>query len=174
MENYGTIWVCVDCMLHHANGECGNCYEGHGEEPLNKIDGDFHVVMGMAYEEHSCGRELHAAYRAGDGEPPPDADLECDCETNTYSTSQCEGCGSYLHGERHAMTLFKETERTYKVIRHFYHSNRKFTVKTGLTLKEAQEHCNDPETSSSTCTSPAGKRRTRRSGPWFDGWTEEK
>lgn len=162
MENYGTIWVCVDCMLHHANGECGNCHEGHDEEPLNRIDGDFHVAMGMAWGEHDCEPDEQTG------------ECECDCEMNTYSTSQCEGCGSYLHGERHAMTLLKETERTYKVIRHFYHSNRKFTIKTGLTLKEAQEHCNDPETSSSTCTSPAGKRRTRRSGPWFDGWTEEK
>lgn len=27
MENYGTIWVCQDCMLHHANGECGGCHD---------------------------------------------------------------------------------------------------------------------------------------------------
>lgn len=62
---------------------------------------------------------------------------------------------------------------TYKVIRFFRDSSRRVTVKTGLTLEEAQAHCGDPETSSSTCTSANGKRRTRRSGPWFDGWTEE-
>lgn len=62
---------------------------------------------------------------------------------------------------------------TYKVIRFFEDSGRRSTVKTGLTLALAQAHCKDPETSSSTCTSPAGKRRTRRSGRWFDGWTEE-
>ena len=97
MENYGTIWVCQDCMLHHANGECGGCHYGHDEEPLSSISDGFHVAMGMAAEEHSedCG------YRH-------DGLSECDCETNTYSTSQCEGCGSYLHGERHAMTLFKD------------------------------------------------------------------
>jgi hypothetical protein len=94
-ENYGTIWVCVDCILHHANGECGSCHDdehGHDEEPLSTIGDGFHVAMGMAREEHF--------------ETEPDDD--CDCETNTYSTSQCEGCGSYLHGERHAMTLLKE------------------------------------------------------------------
>lgn len=63
--------------------------------------------------------------------------------------------------------------KTYKVIRFFRDSGRKRTIKTGLTQELAQAHCNDPETSSSTCTSPAGKRRTRRSGPWFDGWTED-
>ena len=62
---------------------------------------------------------------------------------------------------------------TYKVIRFFRDSSRRVTVKTGLTLEEAQAHCGDPETSSSTCTSANGKRRTQRSGPWFDGWTEE-
>lgn len=64
-------------------------------------------------------------------------------------------------------------EKTYKVIRHFQDSGRKFIIKTGLTLELAQAHCSDPETSSSTCTKEAGKRRTRRSGPWFDGYTAE-
>jgi hypothetical protein len=98
-ENYGTIWVCQDCMLHHANGECGSCHDddhGHDKEPLSSIGGGFHVAMGMARDEHECNDDENGIeYR------------ECDCETNTFSTSQCEGCGSYLHGERHAMTLFK-------------------------------------------------------------------
>lgn len=70
-----TLWVCVDCMLHHANGECGGCHEGHDEEPLSSIEHPNRLAM-------------------GDDEPDP------------YSTSQCEGCGSYLHGERHKMALF--------------------------------------------------------------------
>lgn len=64
-------------------------------------------------------------------------------------------------------------EKTYKVIRTFHESGRKFTIKTGLTLALAQAHCDDPETSYSTCTSENGKRRTRRSGPWFDWYTAE-
>lgn len=60
----------------------------------------------------------------------------------------------------------------YKVIRHFFNSNRKVTVATGLTLEQAQAHCRDPETSSSTCTKAAGKRRTKLYGKWFDGYTE--
>jgi len=62
---------------------------------------------------------------------------------------------------------------TYKVVRFFFESRRNITIKRGLTLEEAKEHCSDPETSSSTCTKAAGKRRTRLYGPWFDGYTME-
>lgn len=60
----------------------------------------------------------------------------------------------------------------YKIIRHFYISNRKMTVKTGLTLEQAQKHCSDPETSSRTCTKASARKRSRRYGAWFDGYTE--
>jgi hypothetical protein len=63
---------------------------------------------------------------------------------------------------------------TYEIVR-FYENpeepNR--VLKRGLTLKEAQEHCNDPETSYSTCTKPYAVRRTRLHGRWFDGYREE-
>ena len=59
----------------------------------------------------------------------------------------------------------------YKIIR-FYFNGGSRTIKTGLTLEEARAHCNDPETSSSTCTRPDRKRITRRNGPWFDGYEE--
>ena len=70
----------------------------------------------------------------------------------------------------------------YKIVRHYYgkpahgesgHLNsHKRTIETGLTLEEAQAHCNDPETSSKTCTSAAKRRITRQHGEWFDGYTE--
>jgi len=62
---------------------------------------------------------------------------------------------------------------TYKVIRFYRDRYGKRTIKTGLTLEQAQSHCEDTETSSSTCTKAAGAARTRRMGPWFDGYDEE-
>ena len=59
----------------------------------------------------------------------------------------------------------------YNIVRFFADPNKPArVVKRGVTLEEAQEHCNDPETSSRTCTSATGKARTRKHGPWFDGW----
>lgn len=61
---------------------------------------------------------------------------------------------------------------TYKIVRGYFHGGRR-TIKTGLTLEEAQEHCSNPETSSRTATSATARRRTAERGPWFDGYTEE-
>ena len=63
---------------------------------------------------------------------------------------------------------------SYKIVRYFQRdSNATETIVRGLTLEQAQAHCQDPETSSSTATSPEAEERTRDKGPWFDGYREE-
>jgi hypothetical protein len=57
---------------------------------------------------------------------------------------------------------------TYKIVR-FYLNGGKRTLRRGLTLAQAQAHCRNPETSSRT----AKRARSRRAGPWFDGYTGE-
>lgn len=94
---YVTQWVCGNCLAHHANGECGDCHGDHGHDapPLGSIGPAFRLAMGMDNDEHECNDDENGIEYG-----------ECDCETRNYSTSQCDGCGTYLHGERHAMTLF--------------------------------------------------------------------
>ena len=63
---------------------------------------------------------------------------------------------------------------TYKIVR--FYSDPKFEkeiVRTGLSLEEAQAHCNDPETSYLTATSSEAEYLTALRGPWFDGFTSE-
>jgi hypothetical protein len=74
----------------------------------------------------------------------------------------------------HRMIQRRVPNRThYKVVRLYRDSPRRETIfSTGLTLKQAQEHCRDPETSSSTCTNAAGISRTAKHGPWFDSYSE--
>lgn len=73
----------------------------------------------------------------------------------------------------HARELYTSTHRTYRIVRHYFRNGHR-TIATGLSLKWAQAHCQNPETSSNTATSGAAKARTRRHGPWFDGYEEEK
>jgi hypothetical protein len=60
-------------------------------------------------------------------------------------------------------------EPAYRIVR-CYRDKPKRIMERGVTLAEAQAHCSDPETSSSTCTKPAAKAVTRRNGPWFDAY----
>lgn len=61
---------------------------------------------------------------------------------------------------------------TYKIVRHYLNRGKR-TVARGLSLEQAQRHCNNPETSSTRCTSKAARARTRKYGPWFDGYYRE-
>lgn len=61
----------------------------------------------------------------------------------------------------------------YKIVRMYFNDSIPTrTIQTGLTLEQAQAHCNDPETSSSTAKSYRARKRTERLGPWFDGYQE--
>lgn len=60
---------------------------------------------------------------------------------------------------------------TYRIVRRFFTGVREIIAES-LSLEDAQAHCSDPETSSSTCTSEEGMARARF-GPWFDSYEEE-
>lgn len=64
-------------------------------------------------------------------------------------------------------------ETTYKIVRMFFEGIAEETIKSGLTLEEAKEHCSDLETSSSTCSSVQAIARTLEKGDWFDGYESE-
>jgi hypothetical protein len=68
-----------------------------------------------------------------------------------------------------------EQRKRYNIRRlYFNRPGRGRIIARGLTLEEAQAHCSDPETSSSTCTRGAGRARTRRMGAWFDSYEDQR
>ena len=67
----------------------------------------------------------------------------------------------------------REHGRVYRIVRFYKDGGTPRTIRNLVTLKEAQGHCGDPETSSRTCTSAQGRRRTHRIGDWFDGYRED-
>jgi hypothetical protein len=61
----------------------------------------------------------------------------------------------------------------YRVVRFYFDAGiRRRIIETGLTLAQAQAHCSDPETSSSTAKGKVAKARTRAVGKWFDGYED--
>jgi hypothetical protein len=61
----------------------------------------------------------------------------------------------------------------FQIIRYHQDSDiESIVLKTVGTLEQAQEHCNDPETSSRTCREPAACDYTEIYGSWFDGYRE--
>lgn len=89
---YRVLWVCTCCLMAHAADGCGEC-DHDDREPLNKIEPPFTVTLGMLASEHH--------------EQCPRSDSrDCDCERLGFSWSSCDGCGSPLGGDRHAMTLW--------------------------------------------------------------------
>lgn len=90
---HSQVWVCQDCMLIHANGEC--THDESQPEPWALWDlSEAEIAMGG---EHSVNCDRSDSY-------------DCDCETIGFSTSQCAGCGSYLAGERYAFTVFEKDQ----------------------------------------------------------------
>lgn len=88
----GTIWVCGDCMYCATYGEFGERSEDL-PVPLSALSDGESLTLGMGSQDHVCGQEFSTRER--------------DCEINTFSTSACDGCGDWHHGERHAMTLWR-------------------------------------------------------------------
>lgn len=61
---------------------------------------------------------------------------------------------------------------TYKIVRQYYKGGSR-CIRKGLTLEQAQAHCNDPETASKTATSIKAKRAEARGDGWFDSFYRE-
>ena len=66
--------------------------------------------------------------------------------------------------------------KTYRVVRMYFNkpTQPKKVLKRGLTLEEAQKHCKNRETSSSTSSHAATRRAHKQGRMWFDGYEEEK
>jgi hypothetical protein len=63
--------------------------------------------------------------------------------------------------------------KTYRVIRMYFSDEPTKVLARGKTLEQVQRWCSDPDTSSSTTQSVAGKAHTAKHGAWFDGYEEE-
>jgi len=64
-----------------------------------------------------------------------------------------------------AWSVLKDDGKRYKIVRNYFSNNKtNRTIKSGLTLDEAQAHCRDPATSNADAPNPEDR--------WFDGYEE--
>jgi hypothetical protein len=89
-----TEWVCVDCIIALANDDWPDPIPDPKPLALYKAND---------IEAHPGG-EHHADCPSHD--PLNDHGCTLDCETDDFSTSVCDGCGSKLAGSRHAVTIW--------------------------------------------------------------------
>jgi hypothetical protein len=93
--------------------------------------------------------------------------------SNTENVKVVDSKGRVLYVGPRDGYVHSEPPARYNIVRMYRDAGiRRRIIKRGVTLEEAQRHCQDPETSSSTCTKSAGRQRTRRMGAWFDGYEE--
>ena len=102
-------WACVDCLMEIANGESpADLSEDEiaaRDAEISARNAGYRITLGLPREQHSCTEDFggKVAYEVG---------AECDCETNEFSWSACDVCGSNLGGERHAVSFWKITDLT--------------------------------------------------------------
>jgi hypothetical protein len=97
---YSTIHVCVDChtVYHHAEDNPdrpADLPETWSDVPADRFD----VTDGILREAHHATCSNRCPHTAGV--------VECDCAHDGFSSSSCDGCGSWLAGERFAYTLWE-------------------------------------------------------------------
>lgn len=71
------------------------------------------------------------------------------------------------------------TEQLYRIVRNYENGRKSRVMRKDLTLEQAREHCEDPETSSRTATKACNGNEARierwhqEQKHWFDGFQEQ-
>ena len=92
--------LCLDCTLHHANDECGNCaWCSDGDDysnplPLSALTPEQRHNLALGAHEHqdNCTEE--------------DRREGCDCGRTEFWTFTCGGCGLYTAGNCYDAVVF--------------------------------------------------------------------
>jgi hypothetical protein len=60
----------------------------------------------------------------------------------------------------------------YMIVRFYMSGEPEKVIRKNVSLAEAQAHCNNPETTSTTATCARSAKITAAHGEWFDGYRE--
>lgn len=93
--------ICVDCLMLTANGEMPpDLTESQCHNYVRAIEShpNYGAEMTLGHLHDSPDAQCwHAGEECGD---------DCECERTTFSSRECDVCGSDLAGERHDVTFW--------------------------------------------------------------------
>lgn len=96
--------VCIDCTMVLVNGDGSGNDPEWDEAEFDRVCEKYDITPG---HPHGLTRWFDDCPHT---EVPCPDDADCDCERNTFSTSQCAACGTYLHGERQDFLFIERSD----------------------------------------------------------------
>jgi hypothetical protein len=107
MNIIGEIEVCTDCMLtDQQGGDYDNTPEQGQPEPWALMSGRYNagqLVMGTEHHNESCHLNPENTENT---DYMSYYDQSRECGHDDFSSARCEGCGTYLAGERFSYVIF--------------------------------------------------------------------
>jgi len=102
MDIFSRGWCCSDCLFLFANGETPPELDEEATAAwLAEIDRKAEgltICLGGEHDE-DCPNMTDGQWTG---------ETDCSCETQEFSWSSCDACGSHLGGSRHAVTYFEK------------------------------------------------------------------
>jgi hypothetical protein len=96
--------VCDDCQSVLVNGDSSGNDRDWDEAEFARVVRAYEITPG-----HPCNLTEWFTECSHAGTPCPD-DADCDCQDREFSTSQCDGCGTWMHGSRHDFTFVSRSD----------------------------------------------------------------
>lgn len=98
--------VCIDCTMVLVNGDGSGKDPKWDEAEFDRVCQKYEITPGHPHNLPQWDSEIGCAHA---GAPCPD-DADCDCQDNSFSTRQCDACGTRLHGSRHDFTFVARSD----------------------------------------------------------------
>lgn len=98
--------VCDDCQSVLVNGDASGNDRDWDETEFNRVVQKYEITQGHPCTLTEWNGSVSCVHL---GEPCPDDD-DCSCAETDLSTSQCDGCGTWLHGARHDFIFIERSD----------------------------------------------------------------
>jgi hypothetical protein len=93
--------VCDDCSSVLVSGDASGNDRDWDETEFARVCQKYEITPGHPHGLPQWNSEIGCSHGS---DPCPD-DADCDCDDRGFCHSQCDACGTHLHGSRHDFTF---------------------------------------------------------------------